>query len=96
MHCAYRPDTSTILVPTISVYRYRPVSKTLLVTMVCLTGLYRCIADTWCDKGVPTDWLKIPLVLFGSVMYIADLQRAIYYQKCYDPDCRGMVHFTLW
>ncbi|URE06808.1 coiled-coil domain-containing protein 111 [Musa troglodytarum] len=23
------------------------------------------------------------------VMYIADLQRAIYYQKCYDPDCRG-------
>lgn len=36
------------------------------------------------------------VVLFGSVMYIADLHRAIYYQKCYDPDCKGMVHFTLW
>nr|XP_018681351.1 PREDICTED: DNA-directed primase/polymerase protein isoform X4 [Musa acuminata subsp. malaccensis] len=23
------------------------------------------------------------------VMYIADLHRAIYYQKCYDPDCKG-------
>ncbi|THU65492.1 hypothetical protein C4D60_Mb05t04230 [Musa balbisiana] len=24
-----------------------------------------------------------------DVMYIADLHRAIYYQKCYDPDCKG-------
>ncbi|KAL7254166.1 hypothetical protein ACSBR1_008546 [Camellia fascicularis] len=24
-----------------------------------------------------------------SVMYIVDLRRAIYYQKCHDPDCRG-------
>ncbi|KAG6507081.1 hypothetical protein ZIOFF_032421 [Zingiber officinale] len=23
------------------------------------------------------------------VMYVADLHRAVYYQKCYDPDCRG-------
>lgn len=22
-------------------------------------------------------------------MYVADLHRAVYYQKCYDPDCRG-------
>ncbi|KAF7802077.1 DNA-directed primase/polymerase protein isoform X1 [Senna tora] len=25
----------------------------------------------------------------GSVMYAVDLRRAIYYQKCHDPDCRG-------
>nr|XP_018681349.1 PREDICTED: DNA-directed primase/polymerase protein isoform X1 [Musa acuminata subsp. malaccensis] len=25
----------------------------------------------------------------NHVMYIADLHRAIYYQKCYDPDCKG-------
>lgn len=24
------------------------------------------------------------------VMYIVDLRRGIYYQKCYDPDCRGV------
>ncbi|GJT56039.1 hypothetical protein Tco_0991093, partial [Tanacetum coccineum] len=24
-----------------------------------------------------------------KVMYVVDLQRAVYYQKCYDPDCRG-------
>ncbi|KAJ0099123.1 hypothetical protein Patl1_20227 [Pistacia atlantica] len=24
-----------------------------------------------------------------SVMYVVDLRRAVYYQKCYDPDCRG-------
>ncbi|GJY98327.1 hypothetical protein Tco_0515237 [Tanacetum coccineum] len=22
-------------------------------------------------------------------MYVVDLQRNVYYQKCYDPDCRG-------
>lgn len=25
-----------------------------------------------------------------TVMYIVDLRRGIYYQKCYDPDCRGV------
>ncbi|XP_065615961.1 uncharacterized protein LOC111994508 isoform X1 [Quercus suber] len=25
----------------------------------------------------------------NHVMYIVDLRRAVYYQKCYDPDCRG-------
>lgn len=25
----------------------------------------------------------------NHVMYIVDFQRAAYYQKCYDPDCRG-------
>nr|BAB10428.1 unnamed protein product [Arabidopsis thaliana] len=25
-----------------------------------------------------------------SMMYIVDLRRGIYYQKCYDPDCRGV------
>ncbi|XP_042388918.1 DNA-directed primase/polymerase protein-like [Zingiber officinale] len=25
----------------------------------------------------------------NHVMYVADLHRAVYYQKCYDPDCRG-------
>ncbi|XP_059629157.1 uncharacterized protein LOC132271715 isoform X4 [Cornus florida] len=25
----------------------------------------------------------------NHVMYVVDLQRAVYYQKCYDPDCRG-------
>lgn len=25
----------------------------------------------------------------NHVMYVVDLQRAAYYQKCYDPDCRG-------
>ncbi|XP_074573430.1 uncharacterized protein LOC141829831 [Curcuma longa] len=25
----------------------------------------------------------------NHVMYVADLHRAMYYQKCYDPDCRG-------
>ncbi|GJT34500.1 RNA-directed DNA polymerase, eukaryota [Tanacetum coccineum] len=24
-----------------------------------------------------------------KVMYVVDLQRAVYYQKCHDPDCRG-------
>lgn len=24
-----------------------------------------------------------------SVMYVVDLRRAAYYQKCHDPDCRG-------
>lgn len=27
-------------------------------------------------------------------MYVVDLQKAAYYQKCYDPDCRGRAHFT--
>ncbi|VAH26203.1 unnamed protein product [Triticum turgidum subsp. durum] len=27
----------------------------------------------------------------NHVMYIVDFQRAAYYQKCYDPDCRGTV-----
>ncbi|KAI3757674.1 hypothetical protein L6452_05217 [Arctium lappa] len=25
----------------------------------------------------------------NHVMYVVDLQKAVYYQKCYDPDCRG-------
>ncbi|GKB96621.1 hypothetical protein Tco_0982758 [Tanacetum coccineum] len=25
----------------------------------------------------------------NHVMYVVDLQRNVYYQKCYDPDCRG-------
>ncbi|XP_049399361.1 uncharacterized protein LOC125863227 isoform X3 [Solanum stenotomum] len=25
----------------------------------------------------------------NHVMYVVDLQRGVYYQKCYDPDCRG-------
>ncbi|KAJ0042558.1 hypothetical protein Pint_17549 [Pistacia integerrima] len=25
----------------------------------------------------------------NHVMYVVDLRRAVYYQKCYDPDCRG-------
>ncbi|XP_010261360.1 PREDICTED: DNA-directed primase/polymerase protein isoform X5 [Nelumbo nucifera] len=25
----------------------------------------------------------------NHVMYIVDLRRAVYYQKCYDPDCKG-------
>lgn len=27
--------------------------------------------------------------LIGTVMYVVDLRRAVYYQKCHDPDCRG-------
>ncbi|GMP24604.1 hypothetical protein CsSME_00001809 [Camellia sinensis var. sinensis] len=27
----------------------------------------------------------------NHVMYIVDLRRAIYYQKCHDPDCRGVI-----
>ncbi|VFQ67576.1 unnamed protein product [Cuscuta campestris] len=23
------------------------------------------------------------------VMYVVDLKRGVYYQKCHDPDCRG-------
>lgn len=30
--------------------------------------------------------------LTGTVMYVVDLRRAIYYQKCHDPDCRGKEH----
>lgn len=26
------------------------------------------------------------------VMYIVDIRRGIYYQKCYDPDCRGVYY----
>jgi hypothetical protein len=33
--------------------------------------------------------------LFYSVMYVVDLRRADYYQKCHDPDCQGAVQFFL-
>lgn len=29
--------------------------------------------------------------MFVSVIYVVDLRRAVYYQKCHDPDCRGEV-----
>ncbi|KAK8657228.1 hypothetical protein V6N13_035479 [Hibiscus sabdariffa] len=32
---------------------------------------------------------KIRLHCIASVMYIVDMRRAAYYQKCYDPDCKG-------
>lgn len=34
-----------------------------------------------------------------SVIYIVDLRKEVYYQKCHDPDCRGLnesfPHFSL-
>ena len=34
--------------------------------------------------------LKFTDEIFGwSVMYVIDLRRAMYYQKCHDPECRG-------
>lgn len=32
--------------------------------------------------------------MFVSVIYVVDLRRAVYYQKCHDPDCRGEVFYT--
>lgn len=32
--------------------------------------------------------------MFVSVIYVVDLRRAVYYQKCHDPDCRGEVLYS--
>lgn len=34
--------------------------------------------------------LTFSSVLIVSVIYIVDLRQAVYYQKCHDPDCRGL------
>lgn len=28
-----------------------------------------------------------------SVIYVVDIRKGAYYQKCHDPDCRGRVWF---
>ncbi|XWS61234.1 hypothetical protein CRYUN_Cryun07bG0108400 [Craigia yunnanensis] len=33
---------------------------------------------------------NIHLNCTASVMYVVDMRRAAYYQKCYDPDCKGV------
>lgn len=38
------------------------------------------------------NWL-ICIKFIDSVMYVVDLRRAVYYQKCHDPDCRGAGQF---
>ena len=35
-------------------------------------------------------WFEVDL--YVVVIYVVDLRRASYYQKCHDPDCRGMSH----
>lgn len=30
---------------------------------------------------------------FGPVMYVVDIRKGDYYQKCHDPDCRGDCNY---
>uniref|UniRef100_A0A0A9DHL3 Uncharacterized protein n=1 Tax=Arundo donax TaxID=35708 RepID=A0A0A9DHL3_ARUDO len=41
-------------------------------------------ATVYCNSIIYNGWR------YYTVMYIVDFQRAVYYQKCYDPDCQGM------
>ncbi|KAK2983582.1 hypothetical protein RJ640_023116 [Escallonia rubra] len=51
---------------------------------------------SWCTVCPETDSVnesvdstRVIMFPFDSVIYVVDLRRAAYYQKCHDPDCRG-------
>lgn len=50
------------------------------------------LMDSYLHAIVPSALLHPPNCECTTVMYIVDFRTAGYYQKCHDPDCRGMSH----
>lgn len=56
---------------------------------------YVSIADCCSNEGYIDIFVFFSSFILVSVIYIVDLRRAVYYQKCHDPDCKGINHILL-